>query len=65
VPIPGTTVREFTHVSHRYILERVDGVQMVFTDEIEDVAELGKVLFQATSERMSADPASRADWRRD
>jgi rhomboid protease GluP len=46
VPIPGATVSKFSHVSHRYTLRREDGAEIVFTDEIQDVEELGRVIQQ-------------------
>jgi rhomboid protease GluP len=41
-----TTLPELSHVSHRYTVRREDGAEVVLTDEIENIAELGQLLQQ-------------------
>jgi hypothetical protein len=51
VSIPGTTVRTLSHVSHRYTVSRQDGVQLVFTSELQNVAQLVQMIEQQLSRR--------------
>jgi hypothetical protein len=44
--IPGTATREFSHTTHKVTVHRNDDVQLVFTDELENVAELARVIVE-------------------
>ena len=47
--IPGTTTREFSHTTHTVTVRRNDGVQLVFTDELENVAGLARVIMECVN----------------
>jgi hypothetical protein len=49
--IPGTTTREFSHTTHKFTVRRNDGVQLVFTDELENVVELARVIVECINIR--------------
>jgi len=42
--VPGTTTREFSHTTRTVTVRWTDGTQLVFTDELENVTELARVI---------------------
>jgi hypothetical protein len=48
VPIPGTGIPEFSHTTHHITVRRQDGVQLVFTDELENITGLARAIQQET-----------------
>jgi hypothetical protein len=50
IPIPrGTTTPTFVHSSHHLTVRRKDGLELVFTDELEDVVGLASAIQQETT----------------
>jgi hypothetical protein len=49
LPVPGTTVETTVHRSHQVIVRRMDGAQLVFTDELENITEMPRAIQEAAS----------------
>lgn len=49
IPIPGTKTQTFSHNIHRIRVLRKDGVELVFTDELQNIFELGQAIHQEAS----------------
>jgi hypothetical protein len=56
VPVPGTTTRSLIHTSHQVTVLRKDGVQLVFTDELQNIAGLARAIRQEASRNISERP---------
>src|SRR5262249_18009948 len=49
VPLPGTGTQDYSHTTHRVTVRRNDGVNLVFTDELQNIVELARAIRQETS----------------
>jgi hypothetical protein len=49
LPIPGATIERVSHTSHRLTVRRKDGVNLVFTDELQNIVELARAIQQQLS----------------
>jgi hypothetical protein len=49
VPIAGSGTRHHTHTTHEVTVRRKDGVQMIFTDQLQDIVELARAIQQHTT----------------
>ena len=46
LPIPGATIERVSHTNHRLTVRRKDGVNLVFTDELQNIVELARAIQQ-------------------